>query len=125
MVLLVIDLAVFHRDNREPTLRESSMWTVVWCSIALAFNGLVWYWRGPKPAIDFLSGYIVEWSLSMDNVFVFAVIFTFFRVPFKYQYRVLVLGHHWRDRDAVGFHTDGRCAARSSSIGSCRFLACS
>ena len=92
LVLLVLDLFVFHRHSREPTLRESAIWTVVWCLIALAFNAVVWAWRGPYVAIEFLTGYLVEWSLSMDNVFVFAVIFNFFAVPLKYQYRVLFWG---------------------------------
>lgn len=92
VVLLILDLVVFHRDSREPTLRESALWTVVWCAIALAFNGLTWAWRGGDIGILFLTGYLVEWSLSMDNVFVFAVIFGFFGVPLKYQYRVLFWG---------------------------------
>lgn len=91
-ILLVLDLFVFHRDSHEPSLTESAVWTVVWASIALGFNALIWWWRGPNDAINFLSGYLVEWSLSMDNVFVFAVIFNFFRVPLKYQYRVLFWG---------------------------------
>jgi len=92
VVLLVADLFVFHRDSREPTLRESAVWTVIWCAIALGFNALLWVWQGPDAAIQFLTGYLVEWSLSMDNVFVFAVIFSFFGVPLKYQYRVLFWG---------------------------------
>ena len=92
VVLLMLDLVVFHRDSHEPTLRESAMWTVVWCAMALAFNGLIWAWRGGEIGIEFLTGYLVEWSLSMDNVFVFAVIFSFFGVPLKYQYRVLFWG---------------------------------
>ena len=92
VVLLVLDLAVFHRHSREPTLRESALWTLIWCAIALAFNGLVWIWRGPEHGIQFLTGYVVEWTLSMDNVFVFAVIFKYFGVPLKYQYRVLFWG---------------------------------
>jgi len=92
IVLLVLDLVVFHRDSREPTLRESAIWTVVWCLIALGFNGLIWYWRGSEAAVQFFTGYLVEWTLSMDNVFVFAVIFSFFRVELKYQYRVLFWG---------------------------------
>ena len=91
-VLLVLDLVVFHRDSHEPSLRESALWTLVWCLLALAFNGLVWAWRGPVIGIEFLTGYLVEWSLSMDNVFVFAVVFSFFGVPLKYQYRVLFWG---------------------------------
>jgi tellurite resistance protein TerC len=91
-ILLVLDLFVFHRDSHEPSLRESAFWTVIWVSLALLFNAYIWWWRGPTHGINFLTGYLVEWSLSMDNVFVFAVVFTFFRVPLKYQYRVLFWG---------------------------------
>jgi tellurite resistance protein TerC len=99
-VLLVLDLVVFHRKSHEPSLRESGFWTAVWCGLALGFNVFLWWLYGSvlghpnpsKPAINFLTGYLVEWSLSMDNVFVFAVIFNYFRVPRKYQYRVLFWG---------------------------------
>lgn len=92
VTMLVLDLGVFHRHSRETTLREAGIWTAIWCSLALCFNGLIWFWLGRKPASEFLLGYLIEWSLSMDNVFVFAVIFSFFRVPKKYQYRVLFWG---------------------------------
>ncbi|MEX0677317.1 MAG: TerC family protein [Pirellulales bacterium] len=92
VILLVLDLFVFHRKSREPTLRESATWTLIWAALALGFNGLVWAWRGSHIGIQFLTGYLVEWSLSMDNVFVFAVIFSFFGVPLRYQYRVLFWG---------------------------------
>ena len=91
-VMLVLDLTVFHKKSHEPSLRESAFWTIFWSALALAFNGLVWWWLGSKPAIEFLTGYLVEWSLSMDNVFVFAVVFAYFGVPLKYQYRVLFWG---------------------------------
>ena len=91
-VLLALDLFVFHRHDHAPSLRESAGWTVFWCILALAFNGLIWWWRGHNAALEFLTGYLVEWSLSMDNVFVFAVIFGFFRIPLKFQYRVLFWG---------------------------------
>jgi tellurite resistance protein TerC len=92
VAMLVLDLGVFHRHSRETTLREAGIWTAVWCSLALIFNGLIWAWRGSEHAVNFLTGYLIEWSLSMDNVFVFAVIFSFFKVPRKYQYRVLFWG---------------------------------
>jgi tellurite resistance protein TerC len=91
-VMLTLDLTVFHRKSHEPSLRESAFWTCFWCSLAAGFNLLVWQQWGGKHAIDFLNGYLIEWSLSMDNVFVFAVIFSYFRVPLKYQYRVLFWG---------------------------------
>lgn len=99
VVLLILDMTVFHRSSHEPTLRESAMWTVFWCSLALLFNAWLWWWavqqQGPQGArhgLAFLTGYLVEWSLSMDNVFVFVVIFSYFGVPLKYQYRVLFWG---------------------------------
>jgi TerC family integral membrane protein len=92
VVLLALDMFVFHRHSHEPTLRESAMWTLFWCSLALVFNGWVWTWAEPRHAVEFFTGYLVEWSLSMDNVFVFVVIFAFFGVPLKYQYRVLFWG---------------------------------
>lgn len=91
-VLLALDLLVFHRHDRVPSLRESAGWTVFWCGLAAAFNGLVWWQLGRAAGTDFLTGYVIEWSLSMDNVFVFAVIFRFFQVPTRYQYRVLFWG---------------------------------
>ncbi|MFM8536504.1 MAG: TerC family protein [Planctomycetaceae bacterium] len=91
-VMLVLDLTVFHSKSHEPSLRESTFWTIFWSALALSFNGLVWAWLGGQAAIEFLTGYLVEWSLSMDNVFVFAVVFAYFGVPLKYQYRVLFWG---------------------------------
>ena len=90
--LLMLDMFVFHRHAREPSLRESAGWTVFWCTLALAFNGIVWWLGDWQHAVLFLTGYLIEWSLSMDNVFVFVVIFSFFGVPLKYQYRVLFWG---------------------------------
>ncbi len=91
-VMLVLDLTVFHRKSHEPSLRESAFWTVFWSALAFGFNAIVWWWLGGQAAIEFLTGYLVEWSLSMDNVFVFAVVFAYFGVPLKYQYRVLFWG---------------------------------
>ena len=91
-VLLVLDLTVFHKHSREPSLSESAFWTCVWSTLAFSFNGLIWWWLGSAAAVEFLTGYLVEWSMSMDNVFVFAVVFGYFGVPLKYQYRVLFWG---------------------------------
>ncbi len=97
VVLLTLDLVVFHRRIHTPTLRESAWWSVFWISLALVFNGLIWYWGrmthgDSKAGTDFLAGFLVEKSLSVDNLFVFAIIFRYFRVPLKYQYRVLFWG---------------------------------
>jgi tellurite resistance protein TerC len=97
-MLLALDMFVFHRHAHEPTLKESALWTLFWCSLAIAFNLWLWWWSeqvappGAPHALSFLTGYLVEWSLSMDNVFVFVVIFAYFGVPLKYQYRVLFWG---------------------------------
>ncbi|RLS34799.1 MAG: TerC family protein [Planctomycetota bacterium] len=92
VVMLTLDLTVFHRKAHEPSLRESAFWTCFWAALAASFNIFVWRWLGGRAAIEFLTGYLVEWSLSMDNVFVFAVVFGYFKVPLKYQYRVLFWG---------------------------------
>ncbi len=92
VLLLLLDLVVFHRKIRTPSLAESLGWTVFWVGLAGLFNLLVWRWRGGAAGLGFLTGYVVEWSLSMDNVFVFAVTFRFFQVPLRFQYRVLFWG---------------------------------
>ena len=95
--LLVLDLCVFHRHDHRPSLRESAVFTAFWIAVGLAFNGLIWWWgvaAGDKSqtGIAFLSAYLIEKSLSMDNIFVFVVIFRFFQIPMMYQYRVLFWG---------------------------------
>jgi tellurite resistance protein TerC len=92
VALLILDMTVFHRKAHEPTLRESAMWTAFWCSLAVAFGAWVWIRFGLHSATEFFAGYLLEWALSMDNVFVFVVIFAFFGVPIRYQYRVLFWG---------------------------------
>ena len=91
-IILLLDLFVFHERDSVPTLKSSLLWTIFWVSLALCFNGLIWYWGGRQPALEFFTGYLVEWSLSMDNVFVFAVVFSFFKIPLENQYRVLFWG---------------------------------
>ncbi len=91
-LMLGFDLLVFQRRAKRLTLRDSALATLFWVAVALAFNALVWWWRGSETAIYFLTGYLVEWSLSMDNVFVFAAIFTYFNVPVRRQHRVLFWG---------------------------------
>ena len=90
--LLALDLGVFHRTAHEVRFREALTWSVVWVSLALAFNAGVYYWFGPEKALEFLAGYLIEKALSVDNVFVFLVIFSYFAVPAAYQHRVLFWG---------------------------------
>lgn len=90
--LLTLDLLVFHRHDHTPSLRESTWWTCFWIGLALVFNAVIWWWAGHEVGGVYLTGYLIEKSLSMDNIFVFVVIFRFFRIPLMYQYRVLFWG---------------------------------
>lgn len=92
VVSLVIDLFVFHREAHEVEFKEALTWTFVWIGLSLAFNGWVWFEAGSGPALEFLTGYLIEKSLSVDNIFVFLIIFQYFGVPNKYQHRVLFWG---------------------------------
>ncbi|MBA2431887.1 MAG: TerC family protein [Chthoniobacterales bacterium] len=90
--VLAIDLVGFNRKAHVITLREATIWSIVWVTLSLSFNVLVWHLRGPQAALEFLTGYLIEYSLSVDNIFVFALIFSYFRVPPQYRHRVLVWG---------------------------------
>ncbi|HEX9253391.1 MAG TPA: TerC family protein, partial [Ignavibacteriaceae bacterium] len=113
LMMLALDLGVFHRDAHEVTFKESLTWSIIWISLALIFNFLFFKYAGWKfendarllaiPGFDgnaaanqvgleFLTGYIVEKTLAIDNIFVFVVVFSFFAVPLKYQHRVLFFG---------------------------------
>jgi tellurite resistance protein TerC len=90
--MLALDLGVFNRKAHEISFREAMTWTVVWIVLALIFNGILYYWRGPVQAMEFFTGYLVEKALSIDNIFVFIMIFSFFQVPAAYQHKVLFWG---------------------------------
>jgi tellurite resistance protein TerC len=92
VAMLALDLFVLHRRAHEVSLKEAGIWTVVWVVIGLGFGGLLWAWAGEGTAQAYLAGYLIEKSLSLDNVFVFAVIFSAFAIPARYQHRVLMLG---------------------------------
>jgi len=91
-LVLAIDLVGFNRKAHVIGIREASIWSVVWVVLSLSFNLLVWHLKGPQAALDFFTGYVIEYSLSVDNIFVFVLIFTYFQVRRKYQHRVLVWG---------------------------------
>ena len=91
-VLLLVDLLVVHRDAHAIGVREAAALTAVWASLALGFGALLWWWQGGETAAEYYAGYVVEWSLSLDNVFVFALIFSYFAVPEELRYRVLFWG---------------------------------
>jgi len=92
LVLLALDLFVFHRNAHEVKVRESLLWTLFWIVLALCFNAFIYYRAGTQPAIEFLTGYLIEKSLSVDNLFVFLMIFNYFRVPLQYQHKILFWG---------------------------------
>ena len=92
LAVLLVDLLVFHRRAQVVTLAEAGLWTGVWLALALAFAGLVWAWQGDEAATAYLTGYLIERSLSIDNVFVLAVIFGYFAVPPQYRHRALLWG---------------------------------
>jgi tellurite resistance protein TerC len=90
--LLALDLGVFHRSAHAVSLREAAIWTAVWIALSLLFNLGIYFYGGAQPALEFLTGYLVEYSLSVDNIFIFVLLFTYFRVPPEYQHRVLFWG---------------------------------
>ncbi|MBI4299771.1 MAG: TerC family protein [Chloroflexi bacterium] len=92
VAMLGLDLGVFHRKAHVIKIKEALVWSGIWICLALIFNLIVYFWRGPETALQFLTGYLIEKSLSVDNIFVFLLVFSFFRVPAAYQHRVLFWG---------------------------------
>jgi tellurite resistance protein TerC len=92
LAMLAIDLGIFHRKAHEVKLKEALTWSGVWITLAMIFNAGIYYWQGSKPALEFFTGYIIEKSLSVDNIFVFIMVFSYFRVPALYQHKVLFWG---------------------------------
>ena len=91
-VMLALDLGVFQRESHVVSMKEALGWCLVWLILALGFSGLLWQWRGAEPAQQFLAGYLIELCLSVDNVFVFILVFAYFKVEPRYQHRVLFWG---------------------------------
>ncbi len=91
-VLLVADLLIVHRNPHAPTTKEAAIESAVWISIGVAFTGVMYVWHGGPAATEYISGYLIEKSLSVDNVFVWALIMSYFAVPRAYQFRVLFWG---------------------------------
>ena len=91
-VAIAVDLVSFKRRDRELSMRAAAQRSVLWVLVSLGFNALVWRLKGPQHGLDFLTGYLIEYSLSVDNIFVFVLIFTHFRVPALAQHRALVWG---------------------------------
>jgi len=115
--MLALDLGFFHRKAHVVEVREALVWTFVWISSALFFNLGVFYWFGSEKALEFLTGYLIEKSLSMDNVFVFLMIFSYFRVPTQDS----LLGHSKCPNYARRLHRSRRHFNRTISLGHLRF----
>jgi tellurite resistance protein TerC len=92
VLMLVLDLTVFHRKSHVIRVKEALLWSAFWISLALIFNVGVYFVQGPAKALQFLTGYLLEESLSVDNLFVILLIFTYFKVPALYQHNVLFWG---------------------------------
>jgi tellurite resistance protein TerC len=90
--MLALDLGVFHRKSHTVTVREALTWTGVWVTLSLFFNLFIYYYFGEEKAVEFFTGYLIEKSLSVDNIFVIIMIFSYFQVPQEYQHKVLFWG---------------------------------
>ncbi len=92
LAVLAIDLGVFHKKAHTVSVKEAAAWSTVWITLSLGFAGVIYWLKGPQPALEFVTGYLIEYSLSIDNIFVIVLIFSYFRIPEKYQHRVLFWG---------------------------------
>lgn len=92
LALLALDLGVFHRQAHAVRAREALSWSIVWISLALLFNAGVYTWFGPERGLEFLTGFLIEKALAVDNIFVFVVLFSYFAVPASLQHKVLFWG---------------------------------
>lgn len=92
LALLILDLFVLNRKTQVVTVKSALWWSAFWIGLAIGFNVFVYFWKGSGPAMEFLTGYLIEESLSVDNLFVFMLIFSYFRVPSEYQRKVLFWG---------------------------------
>src|SRR6266446_470979 len=92
LAMLALDLGVFHRKAHSISIREALTWSGVWIALAMTFNAGIYFFSGSEPALQFFTGYLIEKSLSVDNIFVFVLLFAAFSVPAAYQHRVLFWG---------------------------------
>ncbi len=90
--MLALDFLVLQRDEHEIKVKEAAIWTFFWILLALIFNAGIWYFAGREMALEFITGYLIEKSLSVDNIFVFIIIFSYFGIEAKYQHKVLFWG---------------------------------
>ncbi|WP_421774153.1 TerC family protein [Gracilimonas sp.] len=92
VAMLIVDLMVFNRNEHEITIKESLIWTGIWIFLACVFGVGIYFYMDPASSLDYFTGYLIEKSLSVDNIFVFILVFSYFGVPAKYQHKVLFWG---------------------------------
>ncbi len=92
LVMLALDLGVFNRKAHVVSIKEAVSWTAVWVFLAMVFNVIIYYWLGQQKALEFFTGYLVEKALSVDNIFVFIMVFSYFAIPSQFQHKVLFWG---------------------------------
>jgi tellurite resistance protein TerC len=92
IVMLALDLGVFNRKSHVVSVKEALIWSSVWVILALVFNAIIYFWQGQQKALEFFTGYLVEKALSVDNIFVFIMIFSYFSIPPQFQHKVLFWG---------------------------------
>jgi tellurite resistance protein TerC len=92
VLMLVLDLGLLHRNSRVMSMKEALAWSAFWIGLAAGFAVFVYFWHGGRAALEFVTGYVIEQSMSVDNLFVFLVLFQYFRVPKEHQYKVLFWG---------------------------------
>jgi len=92
IAMLLVDLKVFHADEHDPTPKESGLWVAIWIGLAVVFGVIVLVWKGPTAGAQYFTGFLIEKALSVDNMFVFVLVFSYFKVPFRYQHQVLFYG---------------------------------
>ena len=92
LLMLALDLGVFNRKAHEVSIKEAMIWTGVWVTLAMCFNGLIYFWQGEVKALEFFTGYVIEKALSIDNIFVFVLIFSYFKIPAIHQHKILFWG---------------------------------
>ncbi len=92
LVMLALDLGIFNRKSHVISIKEALTWTFVWIFLALVFNVIIYFWQGQQKALEFFTGYFVEKALSVDNIFVFIMIFSYFSIPPQFQHKVLFWG---------------------------------
>jgi len=92
LLMLALDLGVFNRKAHEISIKEAMIWTGVWIALAMCFNLLIYYWKGEVKALEYFTGYTIEKALSVDNIFVFVLIFSYFKIPAIHQHKILFYG---------------------------------